>query len=232
MHSGWRQQDTAQRDSTALAARELRDLRVRRGQAQGVHRHLQPLIEAPGVDRVDLVLERGLLLEHTRHLVVGQRLAELHAHSLELGDETADVGHAFVHGVNHRERTAEIGLLGEVTNLGAWMRLGLAHELRVDAGHDAQERALAGAVAADHADLRAGIKSKRDVLEDLLVGRVDARHLLHRKNELGHARKTMEFSASALLRRCRGSRRAQLAQDRVHVLFGVSEQHLGLGHEK
>ena len=42
----------------------------------------------------------------------------------------------------------------------------LAFELLVLAGHDAQQARLAGAVQAQHADLRAGKERQRDVLED------------------------------------------------------------------
>ena len=47
--------------------------------------------------------------------------------------------------------------------------LGLAVEVLVDAGHDPQQRALAGAVAAQHADLGAGIEREPDILEHLAL---------------------------------------------------------------
>ena len=47
----------------------------------------------------------------------------------------------------------------------------LAEELLVDAGHDAQERALARAVVAEHADLRARIKRQPDPFQDLALRR-------------------------------------------------------------
>ena len=39
----------------------------------------------------------------------------------------------------------------------------------LDPGHDPQERALARAVAADHADLGAGVERQPDVLEDVFL---------------------------------------------------------------
>ena len=50
------QQQPAQRHAAALAARQRRDIGVRRRQAQRVHRQLEPRIEIPGVRGVDLVL--------------------------------------------------------------------------------------------------------------------------------------------------------------------------------
>ena len=44
-----------------------------------------------------------------------------------------------------------------------------ADEVGLDPGHDPQERALARAVAADHADLGSGIERQPDVLEDLFL---------------------------------------------------------------
>jgi hypothetical protein len=70
---------------------------------------------------------------------------------------------------------------------------GLVHGARVldlaihgDARHDAKERALAGAVRADDADLRAEEEGERDVFEDALVGRMDAGNVLHREDVFGH----------------------------------------------
>src|SRR5881296_2061996 len=47
-------------------------------------------------------------------------------------------------------------LLGQVTDPDAIGGAGVALEVLVDAGHDAEQGALAGAVGAEHADLRAG----------------------------------------------------------------------------
>ena len=56
------------------------------------------------------------------------------------------------------------------------------------ARHDAQQRALARAVQAEHADLRAGQKRQPDVLEDDVVGRVNLPEPLHGVDELRHMR--------------------------------------------
>ena len=64
--------------------------------------------------------------------------------------------------------------------------MGLTVYLGVDAGHDAQQRGLAGAVQAQHADLGAGEERQRDVLEDHALGRNDLAHAIHRVDVLSH----------------------------------------------
>lgn len=59
----------------------------------------------------------------------------------------------------------------------------LAQKLRVEAGHDLQERALSRAVEADNADLGAVEIAEGDVLEDLLRA-VDLAHAHHRIDDL------------------------------------------------
>ena len=60
-------------------------------------------------------------------------------------------------------------------------------KLLVLAGHDPQQRALAGAVQAEHADLRAGEEREPDVLEDDVVGLVNLAQTLHGVDELRHS---------------------------------------------
>ncbi len=86
-HVGAAEQEPAQRDAPALAAGQLVDLGVRRRQAQCFHGEVHALVEVPGVRDVDPILKLGLRLENGRHLVVGQRLAELGAHLLELFEQ-------------------------------------------------------------------------------------------------------------------------------------------------
>ena len=82
------QQQPAQRDAAALAARERGDVGVRRRQAQRVHRELEPRIEVPGVRRrrscpgssparpgPSPSRRREVLAELRVHLVVARRAA-------------------------------------------------------------------------------------------------------------------------------------------------------------
>ena len=63
-----------------------------------------------------------------------------------------------------------------------WPRL--AEEVLVLAGHDAQERGLARAVAADDADLGARKERQVDALQDLLVRRMNPPQVLHGEDVL------------------------------------------------
>ncbi len=63
------QQQAAQRDAAALAARQLRDVRVARRQPQRVHREVKPRVEVPRVGGLDPVLDLGLLLDDLVHLL-------------------------------------------------------------------------------------------------------------------------------------------------------------------
>ena len=66
----------------------------------------------------------------------------------------------------------------------AWKRF--ADKARVLTRHDLEQRALAGAVQAEHADLGAEIKGQPDVFEHFGVGRMHLPEALHRVNELRH----------------------------------------------
>ena len=67
------------------------------------------------------------------------------------------------------------------------VRPGGAEEVLVLQGHDAQQSALAGAVAADDADLGAGVERQPDVLEHLALA-VGLGEIFDREDVLlGHA---------------------------------------------
>ena len=79
----------------------------------------------------------------------------------------------------------ELGLLLEHADGVALGHGDLADVVLVDAGHDAQQRGLARAVQAEHADLGAVVEAERDVAQDLFVGGHDAPHLVHGVDDLG-----------------------------------------------
>jgi len=64
-------------------------------------------------------------------------------------------------------------------------RPGLAEEVLVDPGHDPEQRALAGAVVAEHADLRARVERQPDAFQDLALGRHELAEILHHVRVLG-----------------------------------------------
>ncbi len=69
---------------------------------------------------------------------------------------------------------------------------GLALDLLVDAGHDLEQRRLARAVQAEHADLGAGEEGQRDVVQDLPLGRHDLADAMHGEDVLSHIRDSGE----------------------------------------
>ena len=71
---GLLQQELAQRDTTALAAGEDVDHRIRRRAAQRVHRLLELRVDVPGV----AVVEFGLHLAHLGHQRVEVRIRLAH----------------------------------------------------------------------------------------------------------------------------------------------------------
>ena len=82
------------------------------------------------------------------------------------------------------------GSCAQVADLEARRRPRLAEEVLVDARHDAQQRALAGAVVAEHADLRARIERQPDAFQDLALRRHELAQILHHVRVLGgHGRR-------------------------------------------
>jgi hypothetical protein len=67
---------------------------------------------------------------------------------------------------------------------GAFGDPAFAGKILVDAGHDAQQRRLAGAVDAQHPDLRIGVEGQMDVVQDLLRWRKGLGQTLHVVDEL------------------------------------------------
>ena len=175
--SGALQQQPAQRHAAALAAGEPAHVGVGRRQAQRVHRVFELRVEVPGVGRFDLGLDPAELLGGLLGVVGGQ-LVEAVEQRLGLGDAVLDVA-------AHVLALVQLGLLLEHADGRAGRERGVAAELLVDPGHDPQQRRLAGAVVAEHADLRAGQEGERDVVEHRLVRRVDLRQAVHREDVLG-----------------------------------------------
>ncbi len=91
--------------------------------------------------------------------------------------------HRLAHGV----RVVQLRLLLQVADADAGLGACLAVDVRVHAGHDLQQRRLAGAVQAQHADLGAGKEGKRDIAQDGPLGRHNLRDAVHGVDVLGHA---------------------------------------------
>ena len=190
---GCLQQKLAQRHAAALTAGELRDGRVGRRAAKGVHGLLELAVEVPRVAVVELFLELAHLFEQLvgvvgRHLLGD--LVEPVEHRLRLGDAFFDV--------------AEDGLVLVERRLLLQHADGEpGHELRVavgdllEAGHHPQQGRLTGAVGSDDTDLCSGKEAEGDVVENDLVTMRFA-HTLHRVDVLRHAHKPMASAMVAL----------------------------------
>ncbi len=176
-HVGAGQQQAAQRDPAPLAARELAHVGIARRAAQRVHRDLDLALDVPGVGVVDLLLQLRLLCQ--QRVEVGVRIGHGVRDVLELLQQRRRRAHAFHDVAQHVLRGIELRLLLQEPDGDAVRRPGLAGEILVDAGHDAQQGRLAGAVMAEHADLGARQERQPDVLQDLPAARIDLGQALH-----------------------------------------------------
>ena len=170
------EQQFAQRDAAALAARKFGYLGVVGRAAQRVHRQIDLAVEVPQVLAVDLVLQLGHLVGGLVRIVGGDLVVAVEDRLLG--------GDALHHVLAHGLFRIELRLLFQVADAGAFGDPAFAGELGVDAGHDAQQRGLAGAVDAEHADLGVRVERQVDVIQHLLGRRVGLGQTLHVIDEL------------------------------------------------
>ena len=159
------EQQPAERHAALLAAGEELHARVARRAAQRVHGHLEPAVQLPGVQVVELLLHLALALDQLVHLVVGHGIGEALVDLVVLVQKVDRLLHALLHHLAHGLGRVELRLLLEEADGVARREDRLAHELLVHAGHDPEQRALARSVQAEHADLGAVEIGKIDVLQ-------------------------------------------------------------------
>ncbi len=176
------EQHLAERDAALLAAGERGDVGLARRAAQRVHCLLDGAIELPGVGRLDGILDLRLLVEQLLHLVAVGALAEAVVDLVEARQQRLGLLHALEDVVEDVLLRVEPWLLRQVADGDAVGGRGVTKEIGVLAGHDPQQRALAGSVAADDADLRAEEEAQRQVLEHLLVRWVHPAQALGRED--------------------------------------------------
>ncbi|MNR24230.1 hypothetical protein D3C85_1412990 [compost metagenome] len=99
------------------------------------------------------------------------------------GDDGAQ---AFFNRLAHRVLGVQLRFLRQVADVQARHGDGFAFDLFIDASHDLQQRRLARAVQAQHADLGARKKRKRDIAQNLPLGRHDLADAVHGVDVLGH----------------------------------------------
>ena len=185
---GLLQQQAAQRHAAPLSAREVRHRALGWRAAQRVEGDVDAAVEVPAVLGVDPLLQLRLLGEERVHLLVVHRLGELLADRVEAVDRGFEGGEGLHHVLADRLVRVELGLLLQVADAHALRGPSLAAELLLDPGHDLEQRALARAVDAEHADLDARQEGQRDPLEHLAPARESLGHVLHHVDVLvsGH----------------------------------------------
>ena len=187
------EEQPAERDPAALAARQRLDVAVPLGQAERVHRVVDLVVELPEVGPVDRVLHLRLLGE--QRVVVGVRLGEGGADLVEAVEQVAQRADAVLDVAAHVLGRIELRLLLEQADRCPRRQLGDPRRRLVPAGHDPQERRLAGAVRAEHADLRSRQERERDVRQHLAVRAVELVGPVHREHVFrGHRRRTIAAS--------------------------------------
>ena len=163
------EQNLAQRDAAPLAAGERFHVGVARRQVHRAHGDFDLPVELPGVHGFDLVLHLGLAFEQLFHLVGVGDFAQFFGELLELGEQCPRGCDRFLDVAEHVLVRVELRLLLQQADGEAVGEPGLAVEVLVLAGHDPQQRAFAGAVAAQHADLGTGIERQPDIFEDFAL---------------------------------------------------------------
>ena len=158
---GLAQQQLGQGDAAPFAARQVVDRCLARRAAQGIHGLIDLGVEVPQVLVVDDVLQLGHLIGRLVGIVHGQFVVAVEDGLLgrhPLHDVAEDV-----------QRRVELGFLRQVAGCGALGQPCLALKFVVEAGHDAQQRRLARAVGAEHADLGVRVEGQMNVVEHLLA---------------------------------------------------------------
>ena len=176
-------EELAQRDAAALATRQDGDRLIRRRATQRVHSLIELRVDVPCIGRIDLRLQ----LTHLVHegIEVGVRVGHLFGDLIEAGKLSEDVGRAQAHVFDDGLRLIQDRLLHEDADRVAGGQASFTVAGLVQAGHDLQDRGLAGTVGADHADLGARKEGHGDIVEDDLVtdGLAGLDHLI---NKLRH----------------------------------------------
>ena len=181
------EEDLAERDAPALAARDLRHVRVGGRQSQCVHRDLELAVELPRVRRLDRVLHALVLGQETLAVGLREVRRELLVQLVETGEQRPRRGDGFLDVAENGLRRVEPRVLRQETDPRSLRRISLSGEVLFEPRHDAQESGLAGAVRAEDADLGAGKKREPDSAEDLPLRRNDLPQVDHREDVLvGH----------------------------------------------
>jgi hypothetical protein len=122
------------------------------------------VLVVPPAQRLDAPGDLALAGEQPVQVALAAR--EQAGHLVVPGDGVAQLGLAGRHGAQDGVALLELGLLGQVAHPGVAPEGQGAPLVPVDAGDDAEQRALAGAVDADEAHLLALVHREGDAVED------------------------------------------------------------------
>src|SRR5262249_42087720 len=127
----------------------------------------------------DLVLQLGHLVRGLVGVVGGKLVVTVEDRFLR--------GDALHHVLAYADFLIELRLLRQIADARALGGPGFAGIVLVEPRHDPQQRRLAGAIDAQHADFGIRVERQIDALQDLAVARIDLGQILHVIDELaGH----------------------------------------------
>ena len=159
-HIGFRQQQAAECDASALTAGQVFYVCRPVWQAQRIGGPFQFAVQLPAVTRVNFVLQLTLFLQEPGHFVVVHGLGKAFADDIESIHQFHRVGDTFCDDLSHGFCRVQIGFLGEVPNSNIGLRAGLTVEVGIDAAHDSKQRRFTGAVQPEYSDLGAWKKAE------------------------------------------------------------------------
>ena len=122
------EQQPAERHAPLLAAGKHLHDRVAGGTAERVHGHLEPAVQLPGVQMVELLLHLALPRDQLVHLVVGHGIGEALVDLVVLVQEVDGLLHALFHDLAHGLFRIELRLLLEEPDGVARGEHRLAHD--------------------------------------------------------------------------------------------------------
>ena len=183
-HVWFFQQQAAQRDAAALTAGQVGDFRVPVRQTQGIRRALKLDVQVMAIVRLDNLFELALL---SGELVeVGIRLRVFGVHLVQTFQGVDHFGHRFFNRLTDGLLRIELRLLRQIADFQARLRTGFAFDIGIDAGHDAQQGRLTGAVQTENADFCAREKAQGDIFQNMTFRRNHFADTMHGINELSH----------------------------------------------
>ncbi len=172
------QEEAAEGDPAAFPPGEHPGRSVAGRAAESVHGHIQPAVQVPGAQSLQLLLDFSLLFKEGIHLLIRHGLREFLVDPLIFLEEADRALDPFLHDFPDRLRIIQPGLLFKEADGVPGGKNRLPNELFVGPGEDPEKRALPGAVESDHADLGAVEVREGNILQDglLVVKFADSDH--------------------------------------------------------